>query len=368
VAVTLPAEPDDRPQLLVLRALGLGDLLTAVPALRALATAFADHRRVLACPAALAPLVTRIGGFDVVDARGLAALPPAGPVSVAVNLHGRGPQSHRRLLAVGPRHLVAFRHPAIATTAGAPRWSPGEHEVARWCRMLAGHGIPADPGNLDLHLDVDLGLDAPRPDVGRVPPLTVVHPGAASEARRWPAARFAAVARREVADGHRVVVTGAAAERELGERVAALAGLPAAAVLAGRTSLADLVAVVRRAETVVCGDTGVAHLATALGRPSVVLFGPTSPAEWGPPRDRPWHRVLWAGRTGDPHGALVDPGLLEISVADVCRELRALRRDQPWRPPALSGGAGARPPRPRAPAAARSAPARGERRACRTWR
>jgi hypothetical protein len=45
-----------RAQLLVLRALGLGDLLAGVPALRALAEAFADHRRLLAMPGVLAPL------------------------------------------------------------------------------------------------------------------------------------------------------------------------------------------------------------------------------------------------------------------------------------------------------------------------
>jgi ADP-heptose:LPS heptosyltransferase len=79
---------------------------------------------------------------------------------------------------------------------------------------------------------------------------------------------------------------------------------------------------------VVCGDTGVAHLATALRTPSVVLFGPTPPARWGPPADRPWHRVLWAGRTGDPHGRSADDGLLEIDVADVTAALA----DLPSRP------------------------------------
>ena len=71
----------------------------------------------------------------------------------------------------------------------------------------------------------------------------------------------------------------------------------------------------------ICGDTGVAHVATALGRPSVVLFGPVSPAQWGPPPERPQHIALWAGRTGDPHGRTVDPGLLEIGVDDVIEAL-----------------------------------------------
>jgi hypothetical protein len=53
----------------------------------------------------------------------------------------------------------------------------------------------------------------------------------------------------------------------------------------------------------------------------VVLFGPTPPALWGPPADRPWHRALWAGTGGDPHGRLPDPGLLAITAGQVLEAL-----------------------------------------------
>jgi ADP-heptose:LPS heptosyltransferase len=121
-----------------------------------------------------------------------------------------------------------------------------------------------------------------------------------------------------------VAITGGPDEVDLARAVARQAGLEDAAVYAGRTDLTGLVALVAVAGRVVCGDTGVAHLATALRTPSVVLFGPTSPAEWGPPPDRPWHRALWAGRRGDPHADSPDPGLLEIRVADVLAALDAL--------------------------------------------
>jgi ADP-heptose:LPS heptosyltransferase len=303
------------PAVVVLRALGLGDLLTAVPALRALRAARPEHRLLLAAPEPLRPLA-ELAGVELVHATALAPLPRRlHGAALLVNLHGRGPQSHAVALAALPRRLLAFRHPEHPWSAGLPEWRAGEHEVARWCRLLDEAGIPADPDALAL----------PAPAATVAHGATVIHPGAASGARRWPAARFAAVARHERAAGRDVLVTGGEGERALACEVAQQAGLAADAVLAGRTSLGELAAVVAGAGRVVCGDTGVAHLATAFDVPSVVLFGPTAPDEWGPPpvrRER--HRVLWAGATGDPHADRPHDGLLEIAVDDVVAALDAL--------------------------------------------
>lgn len=302
------------PSVLVLRALGLGDLLTAVPALRGIRRAFPGHHLQLATDPALHELVDLADAVDeVVPARGLEPLTYGGPPpDVAVNLHGRGPQSHRVLGALSPHRLVAFGCADAGLGVGsveAPVWRRDEHEVARWCRLVNETLGPV----ADL---ADLRLAAPRSPAPRAPGV-VVHPGAAQAARRWPAERFAAVAGRLADQGHRVWLTGSAGERELAAKVAVEAGLDEDSVLAGTTSLAQLAALVAGSPLVVCGDTGTSHLATAFGTPSVVLFGPTPPAWWGPPEAGP-HTALWHGsEPGDPWADTPDPALLEITVDEV---------------------------------------------------
>ena len=311
----MPPPADRRPTQLVLRALHLGDLLVAVPALRALRRARPDHRLVLAAPATLGPLAALTRAVDaVLPTDDPSALRWSGPPpEVAVNLHGAGPQSHRALDRTAPLARIGFAAPGW----DGPPWDDDDrvHERERWCAMVAAHGVPADPG--------DLRIDPPgtRGGTGGV----LVHPGARFGAKRWPAARFAEVAASLAGAGHRVLVTGSAAERPLAADVARRAGQAAAAVLAGRTSLVELCALVADADLVVCGDTGIAHVASALGTPSVVLFGPVPPSRWGPPAHSR-HRVLTVGdaRRGDPFADDPDPALLGVPVAEVLRAAHSL--------------------------------------------
>jgi ADP-heptose:LPS heptosyltransferase len=272
---------------------------------------------VLCAPRAFEALAALTAIVDrVIDTHELEPLPSgARRPRLLVNLHGRGPESHRLALDAAPQRLVAFAHADVPETGGMPEWRANEHEVERWCRLLSESGIAADRAALDLETR-ELPIDDDVLDA------TLIHPGAASAARRWPVERFAAVARAERAAGRRILVTGSPAEVDL---AGAVADADSGDVdLAGRTDLVDLAAAVAGAGRVVCGDTGVAHLATALGTPSVLLFGPTPPSWWGPPADRPWHRVLWGGQAGDPHAGEPCPGLLLIEPDQVIDALALL--------------------------------------------
>jgi ADP-heptose:LPS heptosyltransferase len=323
-----------QPLLVALRALGLGDLLVAVPALRALRRAFPEHRRLLATPEWLHPLTELVGGWDepvaVVDLgprwpRWLTEL-AASTDTVAVNLHGKGPESAALLDQLAPARRIGHRGPGWP----GPEWVEELPERSRWCRLLAGHGIPAD--------ETDLRLPSPpaswaRPardsagpgagpgagsEAGSVRPGAVlVHPGAAYGAKRWPVHRFAQVAAHLRARGHTVLVTGNAADRDRAAQLARLAGLPQSAEYAGRTDIRRLAALVSTAALVISGDTGIAHLAVGFGVPTVTLFGPADPRRWGPPPGGP-HLVLHGpGRRGDPFAEDPDPALLAITVPEV---------------------------------------------------
>jgi ADP-heptose:LPS heptosyltransferase len=281
--------------ILALRASGIGDLCAVVPALRAIRRSAGDGEDVvLAAPRWLEPLAHLTGVVDrLVEVDGLdqpdrlSGLRPR----LAVNLHGCGPQSHRLLRSAEPSVMWAHACAEADFTDG-PAWVDRAHEAARWCGLVRWYGLRAKPD--DLHLErsatrtVALAAGVP---VG----ATVIHPGAKSPLRRWPIPRFAAVARALAADGHDVVVSGSAQERDLASSVARAAGLPQRRVLAGALDVGGLAALVAHARLVVCGDTGVGHLATAYRTPSVLLFGPMPPSRWGPPPDRPEHRVLWHG-------------------------------------------------------------------------
>jgi len=292
----------DRPVLLVLRALKLGDLLVAVPALRGLRAGFPDHELVLAAPKWLSPIVPLIGGINRHFATpGLDdPIPFDAPVTVAVNFHGKGPESRLRLEELRPAHRIGHSAPGWP----GPGWDDTLHERERWVRLLHWHGLPAHSDDYRL-----LPPEVPAPVEG----ATLIHVGAAYGSRRWPAERFAAVARELNRQGHEVMVTGGPQDQERAADVARAAGLQDSAVAAGHWDLTEFAAAIAAARMVVTVDTSAGHLASAYGTPSVVIFGPATPEQWGPPAEGP-HVVLTdpSVRRGDPFADTPDPAMLAV--------------------------------------------------------
>jgi heptosyltransferase-2 len=146
------------------------------------------------------------------------------------------------------------------TAAGAPAVVPPAGRVRAWRSELLG----------DASRDREEDAAAPARLLG-------LFPGANAPARRWPAERFAEVARAVAGRGTTPLVLGGPEERDVTARVAAAA--PRAVDLGGRTDLADLAAILSLCDLVVTNDTGPMHLAGAVGTPTVSLWGSSDPRE-----------------------------------------------------------------------------------------
>lgn len=109
--------------------------------------------------------------------------------------------------------------------------------------------------------------------------------GASEDRRRWPVARFAAVARvLHEREGLTPVLVGTKGEATLGERFAEMVDFPFINGI-GRTSLTELASVLVRSRVLITNDTGTMHLAAGLGVPVCAVFLATAqPWDTGPYR------------------------------------------------------------------------------------
>ncbi|HZB49157.1 MAG TPA: glycosyltransferase family 9 protein, partial [Mycobacteriales bacterium] len=161
------------------------------------------------------------------------------------------------------------------------------HQVDRMLAVLAAVGVPAAGRRMTARVP-PAAPAAARAALGSVgvpagAPYAVLLPGASCAARRWPAARFAAVGSALGAAGLVPVVAGTARERSL---VEAATG-PAGRALVGALDVPGLAALLVGAAVAVVNNSGGLHLAAAVGTPVACAFAGTELEEQYRPRDSP---------------------------------------------------------------------------------
>ena len=304
----------------VFRALYLGDLLLAVPALRAIRVNFPRAEITLIGLPWAASFARRfhhyidrfvefVGypGINEVDViphrtRRFLAEQRAYSYDLVIQMHGSGHTSNPFALALGGRATAGYFEDCCL---------PGEQDSREKLTIAAPY--PHDRHEIFRNLDLvsllgcsnlDPGLEFPLFDENRAEaagllkklrrakgPLIGLHPGSHSPARRWPVEYFAAtadyLARRF---GARLILTGGPGEEAIAQTVDAHMQTRPLDV-AGKTSIGGLAALISGLDLFISNDTGPAHIATAVNTPSVTIFGPADCRRWAP-LDQVHHPVV----------------------------------------------------------------------------
>jgi ADP-heptose:LPS heptosyltransferase len=299
-------------RVIIFRALQLGDMLCAVPALRSLRAALPETLITLVGLPWARSFAKRFNFYldDFIEFPGFPGLPEQTPDLTAlprflqevqwlesdltIQLHGAGHVTNLIVSLFGSRRLAGFTAPGAFTPEGSFTPYP-EHgsEIQRNLALMEHLGFPSQGLHMEFplfsqdwseftHLQEGYGLHPGQ--------YVVIHPGARARERRWPAEKFARVADHLARRGLQVVLTGAEAELSLLYAVQD-AMKTQAANLGGRTSLGSLGALLSNARLLVCNDTGVSHVAAGLLTPSVVLFSTSDPERWAPVNENLHRRV-----------------------------------------------------------------------------
>jgi ADP-heptose:LPS heptosyltransferase/lauroyl/myristoyl acyltransferase len=299
----------------------LGDVVMAVPLLRAIRQSRPDAEITLLAGPGFVPLIESWGLADRIlplPARGpgyfahFAGLRAAYPdVWILLTNSIRGDLEAR--VAGCPQRfgiLRRGRRRPLLTHAYRPPDGFDEarhHQIELWENFLRHFGLAAPPDFAPF--------SGPRPVAGG--PIGIIAGSENEPAKRWPAGHW----RRLIEDmpGERFVLLGTPGDRAVASAISS--GLDPARVsnLAGRTALPEFAARLAECRLLVSNDTGGMHLANALGVPLVGLFGPTNPIRTGPVFSSPYRILQPPGCPPTGGGSLAElpPEAVVAAVRDL---------------------------------------------------
>lgn len=302
-----------RPRILVIKLGALGDIIQTFDAFQAIRRHHADAQIALMTTPPYVAFARQMPWFDdvVVDTRSrtpahywrIRRLLRHGGWDRVYDLHTENRTARYWRLTWPPPRPVWSGHVPNCTFPRPPV-TPDTHNRTRMAMQLEAAGVP-DTGPADLDW-----LDAPIDRFALPERFALLVPGCSPTRplKRWPPERFAAVAHWLAERGITPIAVGTRSDQPAIDAVRATA--PEVVNLGGATSLAELAAIMRRAQAVIGNDTGPMFLAAALGAPSLMLMAST---ETHPVRATPrGPRADW----------IVAPTVGEITVEQVTDRIR----------------------------------------------
>jgi ADP-heptose:LPS heptosyltransferase len=288
-------------QVAILRALQFGDLMCAVPALRALRQALPDaHIALIGLPWAKS-FEQRFSDYldEFIEFPGFPGLPElaydaesctrffsemqARRFDLIIQMQGNGIISNPCVSLMGGRRNAGFYLPGqyCPDPETFLPYPPHSAESSRLLDLVTHLGAEPAGEHFEFPLtDADRSeWESIAADRGLAGPLVCIHPGARDQRRRWSPAGFATLADRLAERGLQVVFTGVSEESDLVAGVRAAMCHPSVD-LSGITSIGALACLLQDAALLVANDTGVRHLAAAVKTPSIVLVTGSDAERW----------------------------------------------------------------------------------------
>lgn len=362
--MSLPPPPDLRrlKRLLLIRLSSIGDVVHCLPVSAALGTAFPHLRISWLVEERAAPMV--LGNPYVHDVvvlpsawRNFSTLPSViRPVigilrrlrrarfDVAIDLQGLG-RSALMAWASGARYRYGWdwlRELAPWLVTRVPRRPESRLIVDQMLDVARYLGAPVTEVAFPLHIapcDEDAAARMlAKAGIGAGQSFLAINPTEGGYGHKgWGVSRLASLLK-ELAKDCRlpVVMIGGCEDMPLADALARQT-CPRPANFAGRTTLKELAAILRRASLHLCGDTGTAQIAAAVGTPVVTIFGRTDPSRTAPYGQEKWvvhhrdrcveacRRVRDTAPFNNPHvNCLAPPSacLAAVTVAEVAATIR----------------------------------------------
>jgi ADP-heptose:LPS heptosyltransferase len=285
----------------IFRALQLGDMLCAVPALRALRAAYPDAEITLLGLPWAASFCGRFSmyidrfihfpgypglpeqPFNEVDWAEFVRQMRAKEFDLILQMQGNGNIVNAMLedLQAGP--IAGFHSEGNYRNSDLfLEYPTGISEIEKHLQLMSHLGIPTLGNELEYPI---MGIEKEK--LYTKHPFLLdgnyvcVHPGSRGAWRQWPPSHFALLADYCAGKGLNVVLTGTYEEASLTNKVIELMEYPAID-LTGQTSLGEVGQLIKTASLLISNCTGVSHIASAVCTPSIVISMDGEPERWGP--------------------------------------------------------------------------------------
>ena len=343
--------PLDTTRILLIRTSSLGDIVQALPVLRALRRHAPRARIAWLVEEAFLPLLEGHPDLDLVIPVRLRAwrrhpfairtLRELGAffgqldrfaAEVVLDLMGNHKAGILAALTLADRRVGVAkefrREPSSALWISETVQPRTHHSVDKMLAVLDALGLPREPADFGGRRLPTAGAGGIRP-TSLADPLVLIHPGAGWDNKRYPPAKWGEVASLiQRSTGSRCGIMVAPGEEDLAEQAVATSQGAAEAIAA--PDLQQLTDLLRQAHLVLGGDTGPIHLAHALDRPVLCLMGPTDPRTCGPygaPQVAIWRRLPCS--FCHKRFPQIMPCLEEISPTEIAERAERVLSDRP---------------------------------------